>query len=85
MAKKMMNQIRSCEAEPEALMARPSDMLPFSVYTVALTACTAQQELISPECPDDASVSANARARDGPCSIHKSCISSSQDQLSCRH
>ena len=47
MAKKTMNQMRSCEAEPEALIARPSDTLPFSVYTVALTACTAQQDLIS--------------------------------------
>ena len=35
----MMNQISRFEAEPEALMALPNDTFPFSVYTVALTAC----------------------------------------------
>lgn len=37
----MMNQIRRCEAEPDALMALPSDTFPLSVYAVAFTACAA--------------------------------------------
>ena len=42
----MMNQINKFEAEPEALMALPSDTFPFSVYTVALTACAQHLPLI---------------------------------------
>ena len=79
MAKKMMNQMRSCEAEPEARMARPSDTLPFSVYTVALTACTAQQGLAPPGHLNPCGHKA------GLCGFCKSRSSRSQNQLSCMH
>ena len=63
-------------------MALPSETLPFSVYTVALTACTAQQEL-APSGYLDPHGHCHARAKNGLCSIHKSRSSSFQNQLSC--